>query len=143
MTLPGAGGAAWSDDDDEFAQGPHGDLLENAYIKQYPRTEGSTDHFGHAQRQAENPAQDTHLVAVTGQRLGRGIGGAHSQYVQEQRECHVEQRQVASLCLETPLDRQETQPIWTGGKRGQETGQGSAQVETTTRLEQVGGEGSL
>ena len=62
--------------------------------------------------------------------------------VQEQRECHVEQRQVASLGLETPLDRQETQSIWTGGQRGQETGQGSAQVETTTRLERVGGEGA-
>ena len=77
----------------------HGDLLENAYKKQHAPTQG------HTQRQAESPAQaevldqnaqDTHLGAVTGRRLGSGIGRAHSQHVQEQDNADLEQRQVAS-----------------------------------------------
>ena len=85
--------------DHEFAGGrrrrrvcprTYGDLLENAYKKQHAPTQG------HTQREAETPAQDTHPVAVTGRRLGRGIARAHSQHVQEQDDADLEQRQVAS-----------------------------------------------
>ena len=37
MTLPGAGGAAWSDDDDEFAQGPMETFLKTLIKSSTPK----------------------------------------------------------------------------------------------------------
>ena len=99
----------------------HGDLLENAYKKQHAPTQDHTQREAESSTQAEISVQDTHLV--TGRRLGRGIGRAHSQYVQEQRQvpCSHPEEEKNPLQLSSPQ----------GAQR-------NAEVETSTRLERVG-----
>ena len=105
----------------------HGNLLENAYKKQHAPTQG------HTQTQAESPTQAGLLGPVTGRRLGTGIGGAHSQYLQEQRHVDLEQRQDPCLPPE------EKNPLQFSSPQG---AQRNAEVETSTRLERVGRKGA-
>ena len=97
MTVPGAGGAAGSDDD-EFAQGPMETFLKTLIKSSTPNRR--LDRPLRARPKASRKSRPRHPSRC---RYRTTIGKRNlrppSQYVQEQRECHVEQRQVASLCL--------------------------------------------
>ena len=107
-TLPRAGGAAGADDDDEFAQGPMETFLKTLIKSSTPQPKATPKGKPKHPPKPKIPPKTPISLPLPDDDWEEKIGRAHSQYVQEQRECYVEQRQVASLCLETPLDRQES-----------------------------------
>ena len=146
MSLPGAGGVAAAgadDDDDEFAQGPMETFLKTLIKRSTPQPKAPQTITGTPKGKPKIPPKTPISLPLPDNDWEEELAAPIPSTSKSKESATLSKGKSPLSVLRPPLDRQETQPIWTGGQRGYETGQLSAQVEMTTRLERVGGEGSV
>ena len=144
MSLPGAeGAAAGADDDDEFAQGPMETFLKTLIKRSTPQPKAPQTITGTPKGKPKIPPKTPISLPLPDNDWEEELAAPIPSTSKSKESATLSKGKSPLSVLRPPLDRQETQPIWTGGQRGYETGQLSAQVEMTTRLERVGGEGSV
>ena len=118
MTLPGAGGAAGSDDDDEFAQGPMETFLRTLIKSSTPQPKARKTVTGTPKGKPKIPPKTPISLPLPDNDWEEELAAPIPSTSKSKGSSTLSKGKSPLSVLRPPLDRQETQPIWTGGQRG-------------------------
>ena len=118
MTLPGAGGAAGADDDDEFAQGPMETFLKTLIKSSTPQPKARKTITGTPKGKPKIPPKTPISLPLPDNDWEEELAAPIPSTSKSKGSATLSKGKSPLSVLRPPLDRQETQPIWTGGQRG-------------------------
>ena len=118
MTLPEAGAAAGSDDDDEFAQGPMETFLKTLIKSSTPQPKARKTITGTPKGKPKIPPKTPISLPLPDNDWEEELAAPIPSTSKSKGSATLSKGKSPLSVLRPPLDRQETQPIWTGGQRG-------------------------